>query len=127
MDRTTIAFIVLLIVLFIGGIFVKEGFVDASGNDISGNDISGNDIESIYKSMRDFFMKEVKDTLRETLEKNAPKKSSTSINSNNSELKDSCMDSIVKDQGKEWLKYIPGKNPDDYIRKDSIPCWGCSL
>jgi hypothetical protein len=65
--------------------------------------------------------------LRETLEKNAPTKSSTSINCNNSHIKDSCLDSIVKDQGKEWLRYIPGKNPDDYIRKDSIPCWGCSL
>lgn len=122
MDRTTIAFIVLLIVLFIGGIFVKEGFIDSSGNDISGNDV-----ESIYTKIRETLMEEVKDTLRETLEKNAPTKSSTSINSNNSELKDSCLDSIVKDQGKDWLRYIPGKNPDDYIRKDSIPCWGCSL
>jgi hypothetical protein len=83
--------------------------------------------EDMYKSMRDIFMEEVKDKLKETLQKNSAASSSTSINSNSSEIKDSCLDSIAKNQGKDWMKYIPGKNPDDYIRKDSIPCWGCSL
>ena len=30
-------------------------------------------------------------------------------------------------QGAQFLEEVPGKNPDDYIRKDSIPCYGCSL
>lgn len=30
-------------------------------------------------------------------------------------------------QGQAFLSSAPGKNPNDYIRKDSIPCYGCSL
>ena len=42
-------------------------------------------------------------------------------------ITDSCIDSIADSQGADFIRYIPGKNPDDYIRKDSIPCYGCSL
>ena len=37
------------------------------------------------------------------------------------------MNSFADMQGKAFLTTAPGKNPNDYIRKDSIPCWGCSL
>lgn len=30
-------------------------------------------------------------------------------------------------QGAAFLTTAPGKNPNEYVRKDSIPCWGCSL
>jgi len=40
---------------------------------------------------------------------------------------DSCIDSLSAQQGSDFMRYVPGKNPDDYIRKDSIPCYGCSI
>ena len=30
-------------------------------------------------------------------------------------------------QGKQYVNYINGFNPNDYIRKDSIPCYACTL
>jgi hypothetical protein len=42
-------------------------------------------------------------------------------------LNDSCIDSMAEQQGSDFMRYIPGKNPADYVRKDSIPCYGCSL
>ena len=30
-------------------------------------------------------------------------------------------------QGAKYVKYLNGLNPDDYVRKDSIPCYACSL
>ena len=42
-------------------------------------------------------------------------------------LTDSCIDSFSSQQGADFMRYIPGKNPADYVRKDSIPCYGCSL
>ena len=30
-------------------------------------------------------------------------------------------------QGAEYTEAKPGFNINDYVRKDSIPCWGCSL
>ena len=42
-------------------------------------------------------------------------------------MTDSCINSISEDQGADFMRYIPGKNPDDYIRKDSIPCYKCSI
>jgi hypothetical protein len=40
---------------------------------------------------------------------------------------DSCSDSCS--QGSDYLANSPGApfNSNDYIRKDSIPCWGCKL
>jgi len=40
---------------------------------------------------------------------------------------DSCIDSLSAQQGSDFMRYVPGKNPDDYIRKDSVPCYGCSI
>lgn len=42
-------------------------------------------------------------------------------------LRDDCIDSMAQQQGADFMRYIPGKNPADYVRKDSIPCYGCSL
>jgi len=41
-------------------------------------------------------------------------------------MTDSCIDNLLNDQGADFLRYI-GKNPAAYIRKDSIPCYGCSV
>ena len=35
--------------------------------------------------------------------------------------------SAANAQGQTFMKYQYGTNPADYIRKDSIPCYGCSL
>jgi hypothetical protein len=42
-------------------------------------------------------------------------------------LTDSCIDNFSQQQGADFMRYVPGKNPNDYIRKDSIPCYGCNL
>ena len=42
-------------------------------------------------------------------------------------LTDSCIDNFAQQQGADFMRYVPGKNPNDYIRKDSIPCYGCNL
>ena len=73
--------------------------------------------EQFYKSIKGDLLQEVRTTVRDELKK----KEEGSV------LQDSCIDSIANQQGTDWIKYIPGKNPDDYIRKDSIPCYGCSL
>jgi hypothetical protein len=62
-------------------------------------------------------LKEVRASVRDELQK----KQEGSV------LSDSCIDSVAKQQGTDWMRYIPGKNPADYIRKDSIPCYGCNL
>jgi hypothetical protein len=41
--------------------------------------------------------------------------------------RDSCIGSISDNQAVDFMRYIPGKNPADYIRKDSIPCYKCSI
>ena len=40
---------------------------------------------------------------------------------------ETCDTSPAEMQGAQFLAEVPGKNPDDYIRKDSIPCYGCTL
>jgi hypothetical protein len=74
---------------------------------------------STYKKLRDDIKKDVKKAVRdEMMEKEF---------SDETVLDDSCIDSFSAQQGSDFMKYIPGKNPDDYIRKDSVPCYGCSI
>lgn len=148
MDHTLMAFIGLLAVLFLGQLFMNEHFynyADTSGNitlslaDLlsllgSGSSSSGDDKDDedtdyvsdrYYRNMRADMMKDVKDALKEEI-KNS-KKSGSYNSGDDTILDDSCIDSFASQQGSDFLKYIPGKNPDDYIRKDSVPCYGCSL
>ena len=67
-------------------------------------------------------LSDVRKTVRDTLQK-----SGAGAGSGGTVLTDSCIDSVANQQGAEFMRYIPGKNPADYIRKDSIPCYGCSL
>jgi hypothetical protein len=65
-------------------------------------------------SLRADIKNDVRDSIRDSL-------SSPNV------MTDSCIDSISDSQGADFMRYIPGKNPADYIRKDSIPCYGCSV
>lgn len=141
MDKTTLAFIGLLAILFIGQVFMNENFynfadtADASGNiTLSLSDLMsllgyGTTVTSLdakdpvvgnsYKEMRSEIIKDVKKAVRD--EMLAKQFSDETV------LDDSCIDSFSAQQGADFMKYIPGKNPDDYIRKDSVPCYGCSI
>ena len=140
MDKTTLAFIGLLAILFIGQVFMNENFYNFAGTDASGNiTLSLSDLMSLlgygttvsslnkadtvtastYTKLRDDIKEDVKKAVRdEMMEKEF---------SDETVLDDSCIDSFSAQQGSDFMKYIPGKNPDDYIRKDSVPCYGCSI
>ena len=72
-----------------------------------------------YNSLRGDLLKDVRMTVRDQLKQQSAGSQTV--------LTDSCIDSVADQQGADWMRYIPGKNPADYIRKDSIPCYGCSI
>jgi hypothetical protein len=134
MERTTFLFIALICILVLGSIFTTESFVDASGQYVTvslkdlfallGNQKNQEGVklpsvkgDDMYKNVKDSIVGDVRQTVRDTLQS----KSEGNV------LTDSCIDSVVNQQGTEWMRYIPGKNPADYIRKDSIPCYGCTI
>jgi len=147
MDKTFL-FIALLAILFIGQVFMNENFynftntADASGNitlslsdlmsligygavtrtdnsDDSDNTDNVGDYRK-YKNMRDDIKKDIKAAIKDEMLKKQ-------FSDGNDILDDSCIDSFSAQQGSDFMRYIPGKNPDDYIRKDSVPCYGCSI
>jgi hypothetical protein len=65
-------------------------------------------------------------TLRADIKNNVKDSIRDSLGSSNV-ITDSCIDSVSSNQSADFMRYIPGKNPADYIRKDSIPCYGCSV
>ncbi len=143
------AFIGLLVVLFLGQVFMNESFTDAS--DSSGNiSLSLSDLMALlgagvskeeekeeeeeddydystkdkyYRNMRADMMSDVKNAVRNELLYGKY----SDLYGGDTTLDDSCIDSFSSKQGADFMKYIPGKNPDDYIRKDSVPCYGCSI
>ena len=146
--RNTLLFLALLTILLIGSVFMQEGFEDASGeyvrvslrdlmsilgmatqkNTVSApepvskesvHNLEGKEsgTSDMYASIKDDLLKEVRTTVRSSIQE----KQEGSV------LSDSCIDSISNQQGTDWMRYIPGKNPADYIRKDSIPCYACKL
>jgi hypothetical protein len=145
------AFIGLLVVLFLGQVFMNESFynyADASGADASGNiSLSISDLlallgsgaskeeekeeedddystkDKYYRNMRADMMYDVKNAVRKELLNGKY----SDLYGGDTVLDDSCIDSFSSKQGADFMKYIPGKNPDDYIRKDSVPCYGCSV
>jgi len=135
MEKLTFLFIALLLILLLGPLLMTESFVDASGQYVTvslkdlfallgknpSTDSSvklppGTDTE-VYGKVKDSIVGDVRQTVRDTLQ----------AKSEGNVLTDSCIDSVVNQQGTEWMRYIPGKNPADYIRKDSIPCYGCTI
>ena len=159
MDHTTMVFIGLLVVLFLGQVFMNEGFkdTDASGNiSLSLSDLmallgSGSGLgkdkddedededddrsskkdrirDKYYRNMRADMMDDVKRAVKkELLNSKFSELYGSGSGSDGTTLDDSCIDSFSSQQGTDFMKYIPGKNPDDYIRKDSVPCYGCSI
>ena len=151
------AFIGLLVVLFLGQVFMNESFVDASGADASGNitltlsdilallgssskgkdeddededddDDKDSKRDKYYRNMRADMMNDVKRAVKkELLNSKFNELYGSDSGSDGTVLDDSCIDSFSSQQGNDFMKYIPGKNPDDYIRKDSVPCYGCSI
>lgn len=151
------ALVILLGVLVLSSFVMKEGFfVDASGTDVSGSivSLSLRDLISLlgglgsttsssgstttttskttdddkddstlddqfYTDLRGKIIKDVRKTVRQQLQDQAAGSQTV--------LTDSCIDSVADQQGTDWMRYIPGKNPADYVRKDSIPCYACSL
>lgn len=145
MDKTTLAFFSLVLVLFVGQVFLNEQFADVSGSVIS---LSLTDLLSLigttnstpppaaqqpvvinsglgastYNSLKDSIISDVKQTVRDEL-----LNGSLSGGLGDTVLSDDCIDSFSAKQGADFMKYVPGKNPADYIRKDSVPCYGCSV
>ena len=166
MERTTLVFIALLVVLVIGYFYVKENFTDSSGSAIqvsladlmailassssaaqqqqeqqqqqpivivnsppspsspssasASYDASGNsDLTGAYLSMKNYILTDVKDSIGSQFSSTASPLSSAFAGANSSRC---------QEQGNAFVQSIPGKSPaDDYIRKDSIPCYACSL
>jgi len=145
-------FIGLLVVLFLGQVCINESFYnfkDASGADASGNiTLSFSDLlallgsgaskqeekdeeddydystkDKYYRNMRADMMADVKNAVRNELLNGEY----SDLYGGDTVLDDSCIDSFSSKQGADFMKYIPGKNPDDYVRKDSVPCYGCSI
>ena len=152
MEKLTLGLLVLFGVLLVSQVLRVESFTDASDN--SGNNItlSLTDLLSLigsttgssgsttptpaptqpvviqapgidsqfYSSFKNDLLTDVRQAVQDELISNPLASQGTVLN-------DSCIDSFSSQQGKDFLKYVPGKNPNDYIRKDSIPCYGCSL
>jgi hypothetical protein len=72
-----------------------------------------------YSSLKDSILTDVRQTIADELPR--PRRPRPTV------IRDTCIDSMAAEQGADFMRYIPGKNPADYIRKDSIPCYGCSL
>jgi hypothetical protein len=154
MDRTTLAFAVLLAVLFVGQVFVREQFADVSDNSGSFIKLSLTDLLSLigtstttptttpsatpivinqgggdysyYNKMKKAILGDVRQTVRDEL-LNGSLSAINSSGCSGDTITDSCIDSFSDQQGADFMRFIPGKNPADYIRKDSVPCYGCSV
>ena len=122
MDKTVIAFLVLVIVLIIGNFIYNEAFFDASGAQVT---ISLSDLISMITNKSSY--------------SNGPRNPSYDHNypSYDPSYGPYHMNHQY-DPSDSYNRYdkptCPSKNtcskcdpPSDYIRKDSIPCYGCSL
>lgn len=157
MDKTTLAFMVLLAVLFIGQVFLNEHFTDISDNSGATISLSLSDLLSLigtttassassapaaappivinqgssdgstYDSLKSSILSDVKQTVHDELLNGSLSSLGSSSGCAGDSITDSCIDSFSSQQGSDFMRYIPGKNPADYIRKDSVPCYGCSI
>jgi hypothetical protein len=166
MEKTTIVFIILVLLLLLAGYVSVESFVDASDNSGVKLNLSLTDLISLfassksktdkgatdedvknddeykklkaykdsmesqldqqfYSDLKTQILTDVRDTVRTEL-KGSPLTKQTE-DSSCGMVSDDCINSFVSKQSSDFMKYIPGKNPSDYIRKDSIPCYACNL
>ena len=138
MDKTTIAFFCLVLVLFAGQVFLNEQFVDVSGSMLSlsltdllsfiGQNTTPPATEEVdykeYDKLKSGIIADVKQTVRDELLNGSLY---GGLGNQDTVLSDDCIDSFSSKQGADFMRYIPGKNPADYIRKDEVPCYGCSV
>ena len=138
MDKTTIAFFCLVLVLFAGQVFLNEQFVDVSGSMLSlsltdllsfiGQNTTPPATEEVdykeYDKLKSGIIADVKKTVRDELLNGSLY---GGLGNQDTVLSDDCIDSFSSKQGADFMRYIPGKNPADYIRKDEVPCYGCSV
>ena len=83
----------------------------------------GGNYDAQFASLR----ADIRDDLRKTLKKEGAKSCSSS---DGGDADDSCSSedfSPAADQGAQFLKEVYGKDPNAYIRKDSIPCYNCAV
>jgi hypothetical protein len=78
---------------------------------------AGSGYDSQFASLRD----EIRRTIKSEI--------ANSCSSSNDNDNDSCSEdaSPAAMQGAQFLKEVYGQDPNAYIKKDSIPCYGCSL
>ena len=87
-----------------------------TGTTTTSDDDTGSFASQFYESIRGELLSDVRQSVRKQLQ-----------DQQEDILDDSCIDGMANQQGADWMRYIPGKNPADYIRKDSIPCYKCNL
>jgi len=157
MDRNILIFIFILVILFIGHVFLNESFIGQTPTapttaspsapttvtssvptsvtiPVSAGTSQTSVVTVPYSSSIDIPYTITKPAVN--CPSPAPSPASTQMNDSSdlnyadddsNIMTDSCIDSISADQGADFMRYIPGKNPADYIRKDSIPCYKCSI
>jgi hypothetical protein len=155
MEKIHMLIIALLVILFLGQVIYQETFVDASDNSGTTIQLSLTDLLSLigassqsqqpatqppviitqptgagssggidsqfYASLKDSITSDVRQAVNDQLLQSGGGLLGQTV------LNDDCIDSVANQQGADWMRYIPGKNPADYVRKDSIPCYGCNL
>ena len=80
-----------------------------------------------YSSLKDSIVSDVRQSIHDELLNASTGPAAAGGLLGQTVISDSCIDSMSEQQGADFMRYIPGKNPADYVRKDSIPCYGCSL
>ena len=96
----------------------------SAGGGASG--VQSNLDSQFYSSLKDSIISDVRQSVHDEL-LNASSSGPGGGLLGQTVIKDDCIDTMAEQQGADFMRYIPGKNPADYIRKDSIPCYGCSL
>ena len=104
--------------------------------DISGSDVSGNSLNTDYNfnlSLSDLLSLVGKTIIygdsrsAEALYQRRPHRMRYEQDDYDYEEYFQNCNSPAKNQGKDFIKRQKGINMDDYVRKDSIPCYGCTL
>jgi hypothetical protein len=82
----------------------------------------GGNYDAQFASLR----ADIRDDLRKTIKREVAKSCSGSSDGDDEECTSEEF-SPAADQGAQFLKEVYGKNPNAYIRKDSIPCYNCTV
>ncbi len=83
--------------------------------------------QQFYNDLKGDMLKEIKTSVSDEIAKNRTLLVGDASYDDSDYASCGFTGSIADAQGQAFLQTAPGKNPNDYIRKDSIPCYGCSL